>query len=294
MIRSMTGFGSQSREIAGARYSVEIRSVNSRYFKAIIRLPDLWSGLEAEIDRRLRRSLNRGSVQFVMRMAATSADAAPQINIAVLDRYIEQLDIIRTDRTDVKITLDMASMLSLPGVCSPPDSDSLPGQAKAEILDLVDQAVAALLDMRTIEGKVVADDILAQCDTIEQYLSGVAGRAGTVVHEYHDRLGRRVAELTASAGLNLDESTLAREVAIFAERCDIAEELSRLGGHIEQFRAVVKDTSQSGRKLDFLAQEMLREANTIASKSNDGRIAQAVVEVKTAIDRIKEQVQNVE
>lgn len=294
MIRSMTGFGSQSREIEGVRYAVEIRSVNSRYFKAVVRLPEMWSGLEGEIDRRLRTSLNRGSVQFVMRIAATSVEAAPQINIAVLDRYIEQLDIIRTDQADIKITLDIASMLSLPGVCSSPDSESLPDQIKSEMLGLIDQTIAALLEMRTIEGKVVADDILTQCDTIEQYLSDISGRTGAVVQEYHDRLGRRVAELTASAELKLDESTLAREVALFAERCDIAEELSRLGGHIEQFRTVVKDANQPGRKLDFLAQEMLREANTIASKSSDGQISLAVVEIKTAIDRIKEQVQNVE
>ncbi len=294
MIRSMTGFGSQSREIAGVRYSVEIRSVNSRYFKAGVRLPDLWSRLEVEIDRRLRTRLNRGSVQFVMRMTAMSAEAAPKINIPVLERYIEQLDVIRPDQIDVNITLDLASLLSLPGVCSSPDSESLPDQVKSKILDLVEETVAALLEMRTLEGKVVADDLLAQCDIIEQRLSDVSGRAGTVIQEYHERLGRRVAELTASAELDLDESTLAREVAIFAERCDIAEELSRLGGHIEQFRNAVKDDDQAGRKLDFLAQEMLREANTIASKANDGQIARVIVEIKTAIDRIKEQVQNVE
>ncbi len=294
MIRSMTGFGARSREIAGARYSVEIRSVNSRYFKAVVRLPDLWGGLEVEIDRRLRRYLSRGSVQFAMRMTATSAEAAPQINMSVLERYIEQLDIIRPDQADVSITVDLASLLLLPGVCSPPDADSLSDQIKSEILELADEAIAALIEMRTVEGKVIADDFRTQCDTIEQRLTDVAGRAGTVIHEYHERLSRRVAELTAAAELKLDEQDLAREIAIFAERCDIAEELSRLGGHIEQFRSVVGQADHAGRKLDFLAQEMLREANTIASKANDGQIAWAVVEIKTAIDRIKEQVQNVE
>ena len=294
MIRSMTGFGARNKEIAGARYSIEIRSVNSRYFKAIVRLPDLWSGLEIEIDRRLRKRLNRGSVQFAMRMTATSAEAAPQVNLPVLERYIEQLDIIRPDQADVNITVDLASLLVLPGVCSPPGADSLSDQTKSEILELTDETVTALIEMRTTEGKVIADDLLAQCDTIEQRLTDVAGRAETVVRDYHDRLKRRVAELIASAKLKLDEQDLAREVAIFAERCDVAEELSRLGGHIEQFRAVVGDSDQAGRKLDFLAQEMLREANTIASKGNDGQIARAVVEIKTAIDRIKEQVQNVE
>ncbi len=294
MIKSMTGFGAQSREIAGARYSVEIRSVNSRYFKAIIRLPDLWSHLEVEIDRRLRSCLNRGSVQFAMRMTATSSEAAPQINMPVLERYIEQLDIIRPDQIDVNITVDLASLLQLPGICSPPGAESLSEEVKSEILKLADEAIDALIVMRTDEGKVIAADLLAQCDITEKHLADVSGRTDQVVREYHERLKRRVSELIASSELNLDEQTLAREVAIFAERCDIAEELSRLGGHIEQFRKIVGNNEQAGRKLDFLAQEMLREANTIASKSNDGQIAMDVVEIKTAIDRIKEQVQNVE
>ncbi len=294
MIKSMTGFGAQSREIDGVRYSVEIRSVNSRYFKAIIRLPDLWSHLEVEIDRRLRSRLNRGSVQFAMRMTAMSSEAAPQINMPVIERYIEQLDIIRPDQIDVNINVDLATLLLLPGVCTPPGAESLSEKAKSEILELADETIDALIGMRTDEGKVIADDLLAQCEITEKHLADVAGRTDQVIKEYHERLKHRVTELIASAELNLDEQTLAREVAIFAERCDIAEELSRLGGHIEQFRKVVGNNEQAGRKLDFLAQEMLREANTIASKSNDGQITLAVVEIKTAIDRIKEQVQNVE
>ncbi len=294
MIRSMTGFGTGSREIAGDHYLIEVRSVNGRYFKSFIRLPELWSHLEADIDRLLRSRLHRGSVQFAMRLRATSAEAVSQINIPILERYIEQLDMVRPDQIDIDVSVDMSSLLLLPGVCSPPGHEDLSEEVKSELLNLIEEAIGALLQMRAEEGKVIAADLLDQCGVIEKHLAEVSGRAGKVVEQYYQRLSRRVAELAGSVELKLNEQDLAREVAIFAERCDIAEELSRLAGHVEQFRAVMKNTDQPGRKLDFLAQEMLREANTIASKANDGDISRAAVEIKTAIDRIKEQVQNVE
>jgi len=292
-MRSMTGFGQARRTIANVHHAVEIRSVNSRYFKATIRLPDMWSAMEIEIDRCLRDRLARGSVNFLLRVKFETDAAASDVNVAALERYIEQLEIVRPD-ADMPVHLDLATLLTLPGVCDPPATDEFVAQAKGELMELIDEAIDELLRMRTREGQVIADDLARHCGVIEQQLAEVAGRAGGVVQEYHQRLARRVEELTAKAELSLSDQDLAREVAVFAERCDISEEISRLGGHVEQFRAQMGSPDQAGRKLDFLAQEMLREANTMSAKANDGQIARAAVEMKSAIDRIKEQVQNVE
>jgi len=292
-MRSMTGFGQAQRTMEGVHHAVEIRSVNSRYFKATIRLPDLWSAMEIEIDRRLRERLARGSVNFLLRVKFETDAAASEVNIDALERYIEQLEVVRGD-ADVPVTVDLATLLTLPGVCNPPPTDEFVAQAKGALMELIEEAVDELLRMRAREGAVIAADLTRHCDVIEQQLAEVGARAGLVVAEYHQRLARRVEELTAKAELSLSDQDLAREVAVFAERCDISEEISRLGGHVEQFRAAMGSADQAGRKLDFLAQEMLREANTMSAKSNDGQIARAAVEMKTAIDRIKEQVQNVE
>ncbi len=294
MIRSMTGFGQAQRQVAGAHYSVEIRSLNSRSFKGTIKLPELWSSIETDIDHLLRDRLHRGTVYFVMRMRAESSQAAYQVNTAALDSYLAQLEAVRPDQTDVKITIDMASMLLLPGVCVPPMPEEIIEKAQADVTAMIEEAVGVLLAMRQQEGLSIVRDLTENLAIIEKQLAGIAGRVGLVVQDYQQRLKRRIEELLGVAGGTLKDADLAREVAIFAERCDVAEEISRLTNHLGQFRTAISKEDQPGRKLDFLAQEMLREANTIASKSNDSAIAQAVVEIKTAIDRIKEQVQNVE
>jgi uncharacterized protein (TIGR00255 family) len=148
--------------------------------------------------------------------------------------------------------------------------------------------------MRHREGQALGENLLANCKVITENLKIVALRAPDVVREYHVRLAARVAELTQAAQIKLDEDQLIREVAIFAERCDVAEEIARLAGHVDHFGAAIEGPEPAGRKLDFIAQEMLREANTIGSKSSDSQVARAVVEIKTAIDRIKEQAANAE
>ena len=294
MARSMTGFGQARGKVEGTHYAVEIRSVNGRYFKASIRLPEIWSSLEGEIEKRLRSRLNRGTVHFTVRMKTDSADAAYEVNSAAMERYIEQLEVIRPDQSDVSMTVDLAALLQMPGVVQPPEPDEVIEAARPGLFGLIDEAVDGLLAMRAAEGEALAADLRAYCDVMARHLAEIAKRSEVVVAEYHQRLKRRVAELTAEAKLKIDEQSLAREVAIFAERCDIAEEVSRLDGHLQQFRAVLDAEQQSGRKLEFISQEMLREANTMAAKGNDTDIANSVVDIKTAVDRIKEQLQNVE
>jgi uncharacterized protein (TIGR00255 family) len=293
MLKSMTGFGAASGEVEGVHYAVEVKSVNNRYLKVVLRLPDSLSALEGDIEKQMRQCIGRGSVTLSVRMKLADEQAAYRVNDAVLQSYLEQIRLAETESNPM-LRLDLGAVLQLPGVCEPPPLEELAAQTRDGLLDLVVQALDALVAMRVRDGQGTEKDLLAQCETIDRELQDIGSRAGEVVELYHERLRERVEELTRNAKINIDEETLAREVAIFAERSDINEEISRLTAHVEQFREACQDGEQIGRKLDFIAQEMLREANTIASKASDAGIARSVVDIKTAIDRIKEQAANVE
>ena len=293
MLRSMTGYGASHAQISGAEYDVEVRSVNNRYFKASIKLPDSWSSAESEIERILRQAATRGTVTLSLKMKLTEDRAAGVVNTNVLSRYLEQLKIIEVDANPT-LRIDIGSMLLLPGVCETAPLDDILHESREELMDLVRHALGEMVRMREEEGKALGKDLVAQSSIILEKLALVAQRSPQVVLDYHERLANRVKDLTNAGKIDLDNDVLAREVALFAERCDIAEEISRLRSHVEQFLKTMDSPEPSGRKMDFIAQEMLREANTIGSKASDAAIAMLVVDIKTAIDRIKEQVQNVE
>ncbi|MBT3201251.1 MAG: YicC family protein [Phycisphaerales bacterium] len=292
MLQSMTGFGAAQGHCDGVDYSVEMRAVNHRYLKVSVKLPDIWASAEADIEKLMRDKLQRGSIGLSVRMRLSDEKAAYTVNGEALKKYIDQITPIRTSGAD-GLTVDLATLMSLPGVCTPPRMDDLKEQTSTELMALIAQAMDNLTEMRNREGKAVQDDLMAQCDQVEVSLKLVGERSPLVVKDYHKRLCERVEALMGAARLDLDQEHLAREVAVFADRCDINEEISRQTGHIDQFRETCQSDEPVGRKLDFIAQEMLREANTIASKANDSEIARAVVDMKTAVDRIKEQVQNV-
>lgn len=292
----MTGFGEASATVGGVHYFAEVRSLNSKYFKAIIRLPEEFQGLEAELESLLRRRLSRGTVTLTAKCTDIGEAAAFEINHLALERYLEQ---IRRAPLVAKgeARIDVASLLSLPGVLQPPtNEEARHARTRAALLPLIDSACDGLLAMRATEGKALQVDLLSQRDLIAERLRAITARAPAVVAEYEARLKSRIDALLRSADVRVEAVDVIREIAVYAERTDIAEEISRLNGHIEQFSDLLREGADRpvGRTLDFLAQEMLREANTIASKSPDAEISRAIVEVKGAIDRIKEQVQNVE
>ena len=293
MLRSMTGFGTAQGQIEGVEYAVEIRSVNNRYFKAVIKLPDNFPQAESDIEKQVRARLSRGTVTVSVRMKLPDELAAYRVNSAALQKYIEELKPLEIEANPA-LRIDLGSLLQLPGVCEPQPLDEIIERSRSGLMGLVDRAVADVVKMREAEGKALKADLLARCREIEAGLAIAAERSPLVVQDYQKRLAARVRELTAAGEVKIDEEHLAREVAVFAERCDIAEEVSRLRGHLDQFREAADSPEPAGRKLDFITQEMLREANTIASKANDPEIARAVVDIKTAVDRIKEQVQNAE
>jgi uncharacterized protein (TIGR00255 family) len=294
MIYSMTGFGDAAAEREGSRYLVEIKSLNNRYFKPSIRLPESISALEAEIESILRKRVGRGSIVYTLKMKAAETRSPSQINREILHSYVTQLA-----EAGFHVT-DPDRLLFLPGVLeSAGDSDEETrgvDRHRRIILDLTERAADKLLAMRKQEGESLRQDLMAHTRRIAEHLEGVRGRAGGVVEQYYDKLVSRVNELMAKAELKVAQQDLLKEVAVFAERSDISEELHRLAHHVQQFEdAVTSDDGEHvGRKLDFIAQEMLREANTIGSKANDAEIAGHIVEIKGAIDRLKEQVQNVE
>jgi len=186
-------------------------------------------------------------------------------------------------------------LLTLPGVIRPTSPDKeMAEQIKEVVLKISQEAIDKLKQMRAAEGNFLEADLKKRCRAIEQDLEQIRGRSAAVLQEYAKKLKKRVDKLLAQAELKLDEEILAREVAIFADRSDISEEVARLDSHLQQFAQTCKANDQAGRRLDFIGQEMLREANTIASKASDTEITCWVVDIKCQIDRIKEQVQNVE
>jgi len=297
MIRSMTGFGSATGEVDGTRFVVEVRAVNGKFYKSTLRLPDDLQPLEAEIDQAVSRRLGRGSVTVAVRVAAAPGAAAARVNAAVVvAEYLRQLrDAVPPDMRE-QCRFDAAAVLALPGAVEGGSEDRVLEQGRGVLARLLEEACDRVIEMRRREGAALAAQLRGLAVEMAARLDRIERRAPEVVVAYRERLRQRVDALLAEVGAALRDEDLIREVAIYADRSDIAEEVIRLKGHLAQFEQVLSpaDGRPAGRVLDFLSQEMLREANTIGSKSSDGEITREIVEVKGLIDRIKEQAQNVE
>ena len=294
MINSMTGYGEAQGEVDGISYAVEIKTVNNRYFKTIIKLPELASFLEEDVDKLLRKNISRGTINYTLRLKDVSAGALFEIDEYALKAVVEKLSRAGSS-SGINGAIDIGNLLSLPGIIQP----ALPDEKRAEqikklVLDISQKALDKLKHMRAIEGGYLEADIKKCCTIMEEDLERIRGRSDIIIQEYAEKLKKRVNELLAHAELKIDEEILAREVAIFADRSDISEEVARLDSHLQQFAQCCNGNDQVGRRLDFISQEMLREANTIASKASDTDTIRYVVDIKCQIDRIKEQVQNIE
>lgn len=296
MIRSMTGFGEASSHEEGVHYLLELRSLNGKYFKATIRMPEAFQGLEPELEAELRRRLTRGTITLIGKCGDASAEAAYDVNAPALARYIEQLR--RTPQiADGTCALEVGPLLALPGVLQPPSNEEERFErARRSYLRLLDKACAELIAMREKEGRLLVADLMGHHGVIVAALERIRLAAPRAAEEYERRLLARIEMMLDQAKAKVDKIDVIKEVAVYADRSDIAEEIARLTGHLDQFKHLLSGAEDKpmGRTLDFLAQEMLRETNTIASKSGDAEISRAVVEAKGAIDRIKEQVQNAE
>ncbi len=294
MLNSMTGYGAADGLLDGICYAVEIKAVNNRYLKTIIKLPEPVAFLEDDIDKLLRKNLARGTINCVVRLKGASASALFEIDEGALQSVVEKLGTIGSS-VGVGGTIDLASLLSLPGVVHPVVPDEEESRKVRElVLAVAEEAIGKLQQMREAEGRFLEADLKGNCRAMAQELDAIRGKGDVVIKEYARRLRKRVDALLAEAKLKLDEETLAREVAILADRSDISEEIARLDAHLQQFEQICTKEGQAGRRLDFLSQEMLREANTMASKAADADIVRRVVDMKCLIERLKEQIQNVE
>lgn len=294
MIRSMTGFGDASGSDEGSVYGVEVRSVNNKFLKTTSRIADRLASLEPEIEQIVRATISRGSVTVTVSCTDTDAGAALEINTAALRKYAQQI----AQAIDAPLgSIDVSGLVMLPGVLRPPsDDETRLHRARAAIMPMVKLALEHLIAMRTREGVALHDDLAGHLDFIAERLAKITQFAPRVTSDYERRLKARIDALITDSGAEVDQGELIREIAVYAEKTDIAEEISRLSEHLVHFKDLLGDDHGRpiGRTMDFLAQELLREANTIASKSPDAQMSRLIVEIKGAIDRIKEQVQNVE
>lgn len=294
MLNSMTGYGKAEGEIEGKSYIVEIRAVNNRFFKSRVNLPDSVVFLEGDIVKLLREELSRGMVTLTVRVKDSSEVEFYGIDEQVLRRYLEEIKGVTSGFKDLGGTLDIGGLLGLPGVLKAESTDEQSDEEIAQlILKMIKEAIDDVKQMQQQEGKALKVDLEKNWKSIEEDLERILERRDEALSNCHLKLKERVDELLEESAVQIDQASLAREIAVFAERSDIAEEITRLKSHLEQFQAGCEGKRQSGRRLDFLTQEMLREANTIASKSSDEKIIQHVVDIKCRIDKIKEQVQNV-
>ena len=294
MVRSMTGYGSAECVSDGVSYALEIRTLNHRYLKLSQKLPETLQHCENALEKAVRERIARGAVYVSIRIRGEGAEIAGSINRAAAQQYVDQLGTL-TLPDGVSSVVDLAALALLPGVCEPLEVDEALREKQEQLVrDLARRGLDELLNMRRTEGIALGEDILQTCGQIREHMHGIQQHAHVVIDEYHDRLREKVNTLMNKGGFELEQDGLMREVAIYAERCDVSEEITRLAAHLEQFGNMCQSEEPVGRTLEFLAQELLREATTIGSKSNDNNIAQRVVSIKGLIDRLKEQVQNVE
>lgn len=288
----MTGFGDAQLSQEELTASAEIRSVNNRYLKLNLRLPDGFGSLEGEIEQLVRTYIKRGTIQINLRIQRAPQAEDYRINQPALESYWAQLQLVAEK---LQQPLSLAELLQLPGVVL--DNRDKAREVQEEwplVQQLLRDALENLQQMRRREGEAMARDLEANLQEIAEHLTHIEARAPLVVEAYRQRLHERVSKILEERGVQLEPADLIKEVSIFADRSDIAEECVRLRSHLEQYRQFLQAKESSGRKLDFLTQEMFRETNTIGSKANDYEIAQKVVEIKTAIERIREMVQNIE
>jgi len=291
MISSMTGFGSAEGKVGASGVSVEIRTVNHRFFNPSIKLPGMFAKWEGEVRELLRQRIARGHVALTGRVEREQA-SGPGINDERFAEYVTTLRELQ-QKHGLSDTLDAATILNLPGVVDSHSDESEQGTV-AELLAVVEQAVAALRQMRREEGGRLAVFLIERIDGVEKSVGRVRDRSPIRLAEQAARLRKSVKELVN--GANVDQQRLAQEVAILSDKLDIAEEVDRFDSHIGSFRQSVTESGDEpvGKRLGFLLQEMVREANTMGSKANDAPILADVVVIKEELERIREQVENIE
>jgi uncharacterized protein (TIGR00255 family) len=291
----MTGFGRATHEVDGLGLEVEARSVNHRHLDLRVRMPKLLADRESEVKKRIQGRMSRGKVDVTINLTVSGRTTQLVIDEVIAGQYVEVSKNLR-DRYGLSDSLDVASLLALPGVTNVAETEIDRELLSAPLTQAVDEAVDGLLAMRAAEGASLAVELEGRLAKVAGLADAFEARSDEVLNVAKQRLQKRAEQIKREVGL-LDDARLHQEIVIAADRLDITEELVRLRSHVAQFREIMAaaDGSEAvGRRLDFLLQELGREANTVGSKANDAPLAQDVVELKTELERIREQVQNIE
>lgn len=292
MIRSMTGFGSGSYEKDGKSFTIEIKSVNHRYFETNIRMPRVLISFEDKIRKVISEKVKRGKLDvFVTQGNYDKEDVEAYLNEKLAQSYMNCLQTLK-DKYDIKDDISLAQISRLPEVLTLKQKEEDVSETFEHIEQSLMKALEALLFMREKEGEKLLDDVISKCDLIQGLVDRVRERSPFVVCEYKEKLIQRLN--TLHKDVDFDENRVAMEVAIFADKAGIDEEIVRLNSHIVQMKETLILDEPIGRKLDFIIQEMNRETNTIASKANDLEILNTVINMKSEIEKIREQIQNIE
>jgi uncharacterized protein (TIGR00255 family) len=295
VLLSMTGYGEASYQSEVLSLTVELRALNNRYLKVSLRAPEPYNLLESEFEKVVRRTVKRGTLQIHLRVQRQYAPQDFQVNAVALRSYVTQLRGACGELGLADQEVLLTQVLALPGVVPEPGTSALKLDEEWPVMERVlEAALGKLQAMRQEEGRAMAQELLSLRDHIASQLVAIRARAPQVAVLYRDRLLERVRGLLDGVDVKIDRNDLIKEVSIFAERSDIAEEVVRLASHLDQFQVIVNEPESAGRKLEFLTQEMFREANTIGSKASDVEISRHVVEIKGALEKIRELIQNVE
>ncbi len=293
MIKSMTGYG-RAREIRNKRdITVEIRSVNNRYLDCTVKMPRMYAFAEDAVKQRVQQSVSRGKVDVFITVDATAADVSKvAVNRELALQYLSAMEELSQlcGYTDWKISPEQLSRF--PDVLSVTKADEDLDTITMDLCAVLDQALESYNAMRTVEGRKLAEDIANRLDHIESYTTQVEARSPETVSEYRAKLATRMQEVLQSS--SIDPQRILLEAAIYADKVAVDEETVRLRSHVSQLRSMLEAEEPMGRKMDFLIQEVNRESNTIGSKCNDVSIAQVVVSLKGEVEKMREQVQNVE
>ncbi|HIR85735.1 MAG TPA: YicC family protein [Candidatus Limivicinus faecipullorum] len=292
MIKSMTGYGGAKGSVEGLEISVELKSVNNRYLDTSVRLPRSFLFAEDGVKAAVQRHISRGKVDvFVSVDSSAAGDMTVKINEPLLKGYMEAINSIAND---YGLSNDMTAMsiCRFPDVLSVEKKDMDAEAITAGIVAVAEDALKDFDAMRLREGEKLRDDVLSKLETIDSLVSTVEQESPKTMADYRARLESKMAEVLGSAGI--DENRILAEAAIFADRIAVDEETVRLRSHMSQLKTMISGDSPTGRKIDFLIQEFNREANTIGSKCQNSSIAHVVVDLKSEIEKIREQIQNIE
>ena len=291
MIKSMTGYGKSSLSINSREYQVEIKTVNHKYIDVNIKMPRIISYLEEDIRKLVVSKIKRGKVDIQISFENYSQDGNDvKINTELAQIYIQSLRKL-AEAENLSSNIEVTEITKLPDVLTI-KSNLDENETKEELLQVVNEAIDKLIQMRKIEGEKISKDILDKITRIEQKNEEIFGLSTGLIEEYVVKLEARVKELLKTE--ELDKSRLMQEVVIYADKCSVEEEVTRLRSHIYQLRQLINSEEPIGKKMDFLIQEMNRETNTIGSKANNLEITNIVVDIKTILEDIREQIQNIE